>query len=264
MESYEFRVRYNFVRVVYSDESGTGSLVEEPLTVVAALMLNIDSQFEAVSKDLEAVRPSPNYEFHGKRLFRDLRNGRRRERADTILRSLLSLPIKHSFPVFYAAIDRVGFARQMAKQANIDANPSTYAAKPYDVAFVFCLRSVHTFVYTVIPKERVLWIADKNGYERVTRQAHQFIQGLAENNPEGMNSGVENMKPQESIVDTIYFGDSKQSAALQLADVCCSAITLHLRKDPRARPYYSLLEPRIVASNPVPIYFSEDWDSAHT
>jgi hypothetical protein len=78
------------MRVVYSDESGTGSIAEEPITVVTALMLNLDSQWEPVHQDLEALRPSPTFEFKGGRLFRELRNGRRRERADAILRGILS------------------------------------------------------------------------------------------------------------------------------------------------------------------------------
>jgi hypothetical protein len=131
------------------------------------------------------------------------------------------------------------------------------ASGAYDMALVFCLRSVHTYVYTRLPKERVLWIADKSGYDSVSREAQQFIQWVAENEPGALNSGVEDMKPQTSLVDTVYFGDSKLSAALQLADVCCSAITLHLQKDPRATTYYRLIEPQIVESNPVPIYCSE-------
>ncbi len=237
--------RCSVVRVVYSDESGTGSIADEPLTIVTALMLNLDSQWEPVYRDLEAVRSKFDArEFKGATLFRALRNGRRRVRADAILRGVLSIPARHHIPIFYAAIDRSGHAQRHDRTGS------------YDMALMFCLRSVHTYIYTLLPKERVLWIADKSGYENISRAAHEFTKRLAENAPEALNSGVQDMKPQSSIVDTMYFGDSEQSGALQLADVCCSAITLHLRKDPRADPYYGLIESQIIV-NSVPIYFAE-------
>jgi len=243
--------RCSVVRVVYSDETGTGSVVEEPLTVIAALMMNLDSQWEPVYRDLEAVRPKPEFEFKGAKLFRDLRNGRKRAAADTILRGILSIPARYHIPIFYAAIDRVGYEKRPVR------NVGDEASKPYDMALIFCLRSVHTYVYTLLPQERVLWIADKSGsYEDVSRHAREFIERLARHSPEDLNSGVKEMKPHASFVDTIYFGDSKQSAALQLADVCCSAISLHLQNDPRAEPYYAIIQSQIVA-NIVPIYFAE-------
>lgn len=242
--------RCSVVRVVYSDETGTGSIVEEPLTVVSAIMMNLDSQWQPVYRDLEAVRPKPSFEFKGSRLFRDLRNGRRRAQADDILRAVLSIPARHHVPIFYAAIDRTGYARRPQADRN---NKS----KPYDMALVFCLRSVHGYVYTLMPQERVLWIADKTCAEKVTRQAHHFIQRLAEQTPDEMNSGVKGIMPQSLIVDAIYFGDSQQSAALQLADVCCSTINLHLQGDARVKPYYQLIKQQIVQSNPVPIFFAE-------
>jgi hypothetical protein len=65
------------------------------------------------------------------------------------------------------------------------------------------------------------------------------------------------MQPSDShIADTIYFGASSDSRALQLADLCCSVITAHLRvtydynrqKQPRRElaPYYSLISRQVV------------------
>ncbi|HEY1851919.1 MAG TPA: hypothetical protein VGG60_12905, partial [Candidatus Binataceae bacterium] len=53
------------VRVVYSDESGTGSIEEEPITVVAAIVINLDTQWEGVEADLDRVAPDENHEFKG-------------------------------------------------------------------------------------------------------------------------------------------------------------------------------------------------------
>jgi hypothetical protein len=43
------------LRVVYSDESGTGDL-KQPITVVSALLLNIDSQWEPLERNLLAIK----------------------------------------------------------------------------------------------------------------------------------------------------------------------------------------------------------------
>ena len=51
-----------------------------------------------------------------------------------------------------------------------------------------------------------------------------------------------------SLVDTVYFGDSSDSRALQLADVCCSTICLQLRGHQIAEPYYDLIRFRIQTS----------------
>ncbi len=41
------------MRIVFSDESGTGSEIDEPNLVVSALVVNLDSQWPALPQDLE-------------------------------------------------------------------------------------------------------------------------------------------------------------------------------------------------------------------
>jgi hypothetical protein len=55
--------------------------------------------------------------------------------------------------------------------------------------------------------------------------------------------------PNFHIIDTIYFGNSQESRALQLADVCCSTITRHLRGDPIATRYYKLLLKQMILAD---------------
>jgi len=118
-----------------------GSMEKEPLTVVAALMLNLDSQWGPVERDLKALEPKKIYEFKGTRLFRDLRNGRLKEEANRLLCGVLSLPVKHKLPIFYAAIDRLGFQR-FAEHKGLKR------AKPYEMAFMCCLHAVDMLVHT--------------------------------------------------------------------------------------------------------------------
>ena len=47
------------------------------------------------------------------------------------------------------------------------------------------------------------------------------------------------------IADTIYFGHSKESRALQLADLCATILALTLRGDPVVQPFTQLLRPSL-------------------
>jgi Protein of unknown function (DUF3800) len=92
-----------------------------------------------------------------------------------------------------------------------------------------------------LPRETVLWISDKGPREAaiktsllILRLAQKFEQegpGL----PHWVSLADSTIS---QIADTIYFGHSEESRLLQLADVCCSTVALHLRDDPVARPYY--------------------------
>jgi hypothetical protein len=54
--------------------------------------------------------------------------------------------------------------------------------------------------------------------------------------------------PTSHIVDTVYFGNSEESRAIQLADVCCATITRWLRNDAAVLPYYYLLQGQVLGA----------------
>jgi hypothetical protein len=96
------------MRVVFSDDSGRGSINKEPLTVVAAVMFDVDSQWEPFVTDFENLMEtavgSSDMEPDGHRLIKDSLRGK--QKAETLLRGILSLPGKHSIPIFYGVISR--------------------------------------------------------------------------------------------------------------------------------------------------------------
>ncbi len=67
--------------VAYSDESGVGSIKKEPITVVTAVVMNVDTQWEGVESDLWKARfgtPKGLLEkraLKGKYLYRAIRKG---------------------------------------------------------------------------------------------------------------------------------------------------------------------------------------------
>ncbi len=250
------------MRVVYSDESGTGSEEEEPITVVAAVMLNMDSQWDPVAEDLRKLAPNDLYEFKGSRLFRDLRNGRHRSQADAILRGILDVPIHHHVPIFHGACDRKGLRRALNSFEEQIGRKLKYQATAHEMAFMACLNNVHTFMYTTLPRERMLWISDKSRYETLLRNELESFNILMQlDKSAGLPSWMQHLptvKPHApSIADTVYFGNSHESRALQLADVCCAVITRQLLRKPEATEYYDLIRPQIIHDGLTPL-----WDVA--
>jgi hypothetical protein len=124
------------------------------------------------------------------------------------------------------------------------------AEKTFAVALSACISQVESYVNIAFPKEQVLWIHDKGRYEEQAKYRLKDVR-------RGLNSGQQFEKtlifrnlphsPISHIVDTIYFGNSQESRALQLADVCCSTIARHLRGDPLTAPYFELLRSQVIA-----------------
>lgn len=249
------------MRVIYSDESGLGSIQDEPVTVVTAIMLNMESQWEPVERDLFTIQNlipprllKHGYELHGKKLF----NGVRRKDLDAekSLPLILRVPDVHCVPIFYGAVDRAGFAALPDAETKV----RNQRQSAYDMAFHSCVRRVETYVRTTLPKtERVLWIAEHSGYEKNLKFTLGWAQATENITIEDESIEIVRKTPTR-FVDTVYFGDSGDSLALQLADVCCCAITHFLLEryygcQPQiVEPYYRILQGQIVNDGTAPLF----------
>jgi len=257
--SFLVRTGESLVRVVYSDESGLGGSIEkEPVTVVTAIMLNMESQWEPVERDLSVIHNDvllkdrrllrDGWEIHGKELFKAVR--RHDEKAKNALSLILNIPNIHSVPIFYGAVDRAGFNALPDDSLPIIKRGRRNSA--YDLAFHLCVRRVETYIQTTLPKrERALWIAEHSGYEKSLKHTLEWAQATEVVPMEGEIVDVVRTVPTR-FVDTVYFGDSEDSLALQLADVCCFTITRFLLEQhygfqPQiAEPYYEIIRSQIV------------------
>jgi hypothetical protein len=48
-----------------------------------------------------------------------------------------------------------------------------------------------------------------------------------------------------NVFDDLYFGDSKNSTGLQIADICVYVIARHLAKKPDAKGFYDIISGQI-------------------
>jgi hypothetical protein len=242
------------VRVVYSDESGVGSKKDEPITVVTAVLMNMDKCWPAVESELRkiATETPKNLLYEERELKGSLlysaagKNIPEAPKAREILARVLAITINESIPVFYGAVDRVGYDAHASAHRVQGADPEK-EGKAHDRAFDACAALVDRFASGF--DEHVLWIADRSDptRERTTKVALSWMQSLKAHGWDPIT--YQFIKPNYDhvrIADVIYFGHSHESLALQLADVCCRTITLHLLEKfygwrPIVGPFYEMI-----------------------
>jgi uncharacterized protein DUF3800 len=252
------------LRVVYSDESGVGNIDKEPITVVAAIVINMDRDWDSIEKDLRAItEESPNAlleknrSLKGRKLYSIIRKDiPERMDAQHTLNRVLAVLLKYRIAVFYGAVDRHGLETYLADRSIPEEDRHITS---YDVAFDECLGRLDSAALT-FTDERILWIADRSDKMRepATRSSldyYRFKQGLH------IARLLTNEEPRVSVADTVYFGHSDESVALQLADVSCSTITNYLLEKDYGRDYcatdfYHLIR-RNVMNDGAPIVLQE-------
>lgn len=226
------------VYLAFSDESGTGSIKDEPIIAVAAVVINPDTQWDGVQADIDTLllhvpeQRRNKFEFHASRLFGQLR----KETNRLLLSGILSIPFRRHLPIFYAAADRNGVGKTIGSN---DIDQITIAAQAG--CFTMAAAQLEKAISTFQPRgqqEKILWIADN------VKAAATMKAGLKLFQQTPMFADLPKTKF-EHIIDTVYFGNSHESRPLQLADACNFVITKHLMKNAAIKPYYRLIEPQI-------------------
>jgi len=228
------------LRVVYSDESGVGNIDKEPITVVTAIVINMDRDWDSIETKLRKIAEETsaallekNRSLKGRKLYSIIRKEiPERDEATIVLNRVLAVLIRYRIAVFYGAVDRHGLKNY---QTDKSLPEEDRLATSYDVAFDECLGRLDAAALT-FTDERILWIADRSDkvHEPATKiglEYYRFKQGL------NLTRWMANEEPRISVADTVYFGHSDESVALQLADVCCSTITNYLLEKDYGRDY---------------------------
>jgi hypothetical protein len=268
------------VRVVFSDESGIDSEESSPNVVVAAVMLNLDVHWPVLAGEIEKIihaqgHDPTRYELKGSDLIKDLRKAKREPseknlkfetQSSLIWAGCLLKLFEHGVPVFVNAVNKAGYGtvQSIVRRHNFGAavNPARlfHNISPYMAAFSHCLREADNYIHTESPKEQLLWISDRaQMHESDLKEALRSIREFQQMNLTAVFPHLEYPEPRlSSIADTIYFGDSKHSRALQLADLCATTASLHLQKEPLVQPFFDILLPQIKNSFIAPLFQGMD------
>jgi uncharacterized protein DUF3800 len=253
------------VRVVYSDETGTdGDEKRNPSTIVTALLLNMDHQWKPVRDAVEAaiadvIKPPAmsRYALKGKNIYHQIERGE--PHAIELMKRLMSVPRQCCVPVFWDGVHRQGFRFQMKTLRQSRALADVY--RPFRLAFQNCVQGIETYVHTAYRDEELLWIHDGGSLNPIAKESlrawREFVE-VATIEIAQMQAKEE--VPQSIIphvthvADMIYFGDDKESRALQLVDCCCCTIARHLRDEASVAQFYDLLKVQIVDEGKRPWY----------
>jgi hypothetical protein len=253
------------VRVVYSDETGTdGDEKRNPSAIVTAMMLNMDCQWKPVRDAVEAAiadviqpRVMSRYALKGKNIYHRIERGE--PQAIELMKRLMAIPRKCYVPVFWDGIHRQGFRFQMTPFHRNEALADVY--RPFRLAFQNCMQGIENYVHTSYRDEEVLWIHDGGSLNPIAKESLRAWREFVEvSTTEIIKMQAKGEVPQSIIphvphvADMIYFGDDKESRALQLVDCCCCTISRHLRSDPFVAPFYELLQIQIVGEGKRPLY----------
>jgi hypothetical protein len=154
----------------------------------------------------------------------------KRERAIEIFSTAIAAVDKFNIPVIYGAVD---LAKLYATK---------YAtANPVDIAFRVCMELIEEWFKETVPDGLGLLICDDSdkSVKSAMQNAFHLFRNRAMSSP--VVRGI-----LEHLHDDMYFGDSKFSKGIQLADVCTLLIGRHLAGYSDTEDLYQQLSKNIV------------------
>lgn len=230
------------MRIIYSDEAGVGDEIIEPITVVAATIVQADQQWGRIETDIKNIisdlvleRDRDTFEFKASKLFAQLSKGNNEQ----ILRRFLSIFNDHKLPIAVGAIDRLSLKESMKKESQKNLTQSVGQT----TAFLICAAFVEQTFMSYFPSEKGLWIADETRSKmpmKASLRRYQKFTAMIDVPATHF----------DHIIDTVYFGDSRESRGIQLADACNFFVKKHLMKSLPAERFYEIIKGRIVGGEP--------------
>jgi len=239
-----------FVYLAYLDDSDTREKAEE-WQVISAVLIPADSYtvLEFMSAfTVEDLMPEERRdafeEFHASRLYGGyppFEGIDQHIRLDAI-RSLLGGLSLHGFKVAYGAVNLKSLHKGDFGSAN-----------PQDVAFRRCVLGAGEWIFDQVLAEMQ---QGKNGEQHTAlfimdecdQKSRATLQKSFRSLRPRFRLSSENDSNLPFVHDDIYFGDSKYSIGIQMADLCSYFIARHLAGDSETEHFYRIIEPQIISA----------------
>ena len=172
-------------------------------------------------------------EFHATELFngRGQFDGIEQEKRVAAITRLLELIPFHKLPIVYCAVD------DQKLRASIYGS-----ASPLDICFRICAKGIHDWTTKNAAKETVLLIADQGDKANMASFRNSFRDLRKRMGPPEWDTGL------FQLHDAIYFGDSRDSVGIRLADSCSYFIAKHLEQSAAAEGFYNIIKDQLVYS----------------
>ncbi len=252
--------------LAYSDDSRTKHNHVE-WQVMSTVMVK-DETFRGFELHMgliaEELLPPKKYEqfteFHACDLYNGTKafDGMERAQRYSILEILLGVLEKQEIPVIYGAVDLSRLNKMIYASAN-----------PIDMTFRMCALGVQAWMGKQLEERFLEYRGRKTPGEHVRFDdvALFILDDFDSNKPlkvalhQAFRQMRKPLRPPdfqsesqlEHVLDDMYFGDSKFSVGLQLADACSYFIGKHLGGDATVDRFYARIEPHIVHSQIEPV-----------
>ncbi len=251
------------MRLVYFDEAGSSQAeTQEPIITVASIILHGDLQTGPIERDAEAIIATVpdhfrrDFEFHAKELFSgsDKFKGWRKEQRFAALSAFMGLIPKYKLPVHSIGIVKRGFWRAAL---HLESHGFTRDKQPHflhESAFMNCAIAVEIWFRYHAASERGICIADDTKARDKIKGNFRQLRKEPLLTELGADLGADGSKL-DHLIDTIYFGNSKESIFLQLADCCAFFIKRTMMGRADAQPFFNIIE-RQVEPKPLRLLFA--------
>lgn len=241
------------MRLVYIDEAGTSNPDQEPILVVAGVIVHADTKLIAIERHLDKLveRHIPpekrdGFVFHATEIFGGGRVMKKRDpywdaKRPEIARDLADIPRRFNLPVTIGHIERrkVTEIYELPSDTTLDKVTGVAHAS----AFVTCAVMVEQWMRAAASNEVCMLIVEDNQRMRTSiKNVQRHYQGRS---LEALVLDGESTKlfPFRKIKEDPLFQEKTKSSVLQVADYCafvCKRLIMN-QHDERYRPYFSAL-----------------------
>jgi hypothetical protein len=260
-----------FVHLAYLDDSDTKSK-HRKWQVMSAVVIEdyrfpmLEIVLDVIREDLIPAEKIDEFEelhaaelYGGYGVFEGIDQEKRFDAIRQVLRSLT----RTEASVVYGAVDLEALRKKVYASAD-----------PLDITFRACLKGIRGCVRKAIDREVDSIVAefiDPEAKEKARIEAFKLnvAEQLAilivddfpdKKTKELLSKSFRNLREKSfsHFHDDIYFGDSRYSIGIQLADLCSYFIARHLNGDPEIEPFYEIIKPHLAFSETHPMEESSE------
>ena len=238
------------MKFIYVDEAGTSD--KEPVTIVAAITVDADSQWRAAEAEIRKMflqipqQYSDGFVFHAKSIWGDkrLRDGWNLDERVKFLTGMMELPRKLNMAVSFCMVRRA--AEQIANMPR----DLSHAQLQHAMAFAQCIASADHQIAVSGPKNEVATVVAEDVHDM--RDFLKRVVNGVKRNPillqeqhlrltlKEILSGQTSQNRQvavSKVIDEVHFVAKAGAPLLQLADACAFGLRRYFAEQTRGEEF---------------------------
>lgn len=234
------------MRLVYFDEAGIGPLSQEPICVVAAVLIDGDEQWRILEMHIRSIinRLVPStqpatFEFHAKALFSGDKHNKNwtKDIRWEILRKFLITFHQFQLPIVWGGCDRAEATKRLHGLFPVKDDQI-----PRMFAFMACLIEAERWFRKNKPDEVGFCLSDETDF-KLADYMRDFVH---RHHNRQMIPGM-SITRLDHLIEGISFRRSHKSFGVQLSDSCNFLIKRHEMAKIDSEHFYQIIKPQLVS-----------------